>query len=533
MVSDVIALLEESGRDTSSVDFGLADAFFNTMPLIDGNMDPILRGLAAVPAQEIDGKVVDALNFFLLAPDGVRGFSLPALNILRGQDHGLGKYLEIRAALLGDLDLEGIASSDFSVITSDPDVQADLAAIYDTVFDVGLWVGGLVEDRPGNAPIGPLFAHILQEQFQRTQISDQSFLGLSDSLDPDLASALQQTALADIIQRNTGIDSLQADVFQAASRIPGTDAEDMMVGSDASEILHGLDGDDLINGEGGDDVLVGGPGNDTVAGGQGNDTATYSGSQNRYHVEVAGDGISITDRHPEGDGIDRLESIEHLAFSQDDWALHEFTNVLGVSESDFEALAELYTAYFNRAPDSKGLLFWASELNNDMALDDIAVLFFEQTETQALYPTSSSSEDFAKTVYHNVLGRESDPEGLEFWVSMLDSDAVSRPMFILELIRGAKAPVPPAADQAFKAQKAADMVHLADKADLGLYFSVIKGMSNVDSARSVMETYDGEEADLTAAKALIETFYADALDPVDGEFLISLTGVLDDPFAGM
>jgi peroxidase len=533
MVSDVIALLEESGQDASNADFGLADAFFNTTPLIDGNMDPILRGLAAVPAQEIDGKVIDALNFFLLAPDGVRGFSLPALNILRGQDHGLGKYLEIRAALLGDLDLEGIAPSDFGVITSDPDVQADLAAVYDTVFDVGLWVGGLVEDRPDNAPIGPLFAYILQEQFHRTQISDQSFLELPDSLDPDLASALQQTSLADIIQRNTGIDILQADVFQAVSRIPGTDAEDMMGGSDASEILHGLDGDDLINGEGGADILVGGPGNDTVAGGQGNDTAIYSGSQNRYHVEVAEGGISITDRHSEGDGTDRLESIENLAFSQGDWALHEFTDVLGVFESDFTALAELYTAYFNRAPDSKGLLFWASKLGDGMALDEIAVLFFEQTETQALYPTSSSSEVFAKTVYQNVLGREFDPEGLEFWVSMLESEAVSRPMFILQLVRGAKAPVPSDADPEFKAQKAADMAHLAEKSDLGLYFSAIKGMSNVDSARSVMETYDGAGTGLTEAKALIETFYADALDPVEGEFLISLTGVLDDPFAGM
>src|SRR6056297_2215689 len=498
MVSDIIALLEESGRDLSHADFDLAGAFFNTAPLIDGNMDPILRGLAAVPAQEIDGKVIDALNFFLLAPDGVRGFSLPALNILRGQDHGVGRYLKIRAALLGDLDLAEIDPSGFGVITSDPNVQADLAAVYDSVFDVGLWVGGLVEDRPSNASVGPLFAFILQEQFHRTQLSDQSFLELADPLEASFADTLQQTSLADIIQRNTGVDILQANVFQAVSRVPGTDAADTMSGSDAGEILHGLDGDDLITGEGGDDILVGGAGNDTVAGGQGHDTAVYSGSQNRYLVEVAGDIIFITDKHPEGDGTDRLESIEQLAFAQSDWALHRFTDIAGLAGHDFEALAELYTAYFHRAPDSKGLLFWASELGNGMALDDIAVLFFEQMETQALYPLSSSSEDFAKAVYHNVLGREFDPEGLEFWVSMLDSDAVTRPMFILELIRGAKAPVATDADQAFKAQKATDMAHLAEKTDLGLYFSMIKGMNDVDSARAVMDTYDRPGAESTS-----------------------------------
>ena len=42
---------------------------------------------------------------------------------------------------------------------------------------------------------------------------------------------------------------------------------------------------------------------------------------------------------------------------------------------------------------------------------------------------------------------------------------------------------------------------------------------------------DGDPADIEAAVSAIDGFYADALDPETGEFLITLVGVVDDPFA--
>jgi hypothetical protein len=79
-----------------------------------------------------------------------------------------------------------------------------------------------------------------------------------------------------------------------------------------------------------------------------------------------------------------------------------------LTEADMMAFCELYVAYFNRAPDSTGLLFWGSALADGMSMNEIARLFFDQPETQALYGGSSSTGDFVTAVYSNILGRAPD-----------------------------------------------------------------------------------------------------------------------------
>ena len=56
-------------------------------------------------------------------------------------------------------------------------------------------------------------------------------------------------------------------------------------------------------------------------------------------------------------------------------------------------------------------------------------------------------------------------------------------------------------------------------------------MSDVDNAAAAMVLFDGSEASINAAVAAIDGFHADALDPNNGEFLMPIIGVLDDPFA--
>jgi hypothetical protein len=56
-------------------------------------------------------------------------------------------------------------------------------------------------------------------------------------------------------------------------------------------------------------------------------------------------------------------------------------------------------------------------------------------------------------------------------------------------------------------------------------------MSDVDDAAAAMELFDGSPASITAATAAIDSAYADALDPENGDFLLPLVGVVDDPFA--
>mgnify|MGYP000486468995 FL=1 len=56
-------------------------------------------------------------------------------------------------------------------------------------------------------------------------------------------------------------------------------------------------------------------------------------------------------------------------------------------------------------------------------------------------------------------------------------------------------------------------------------------MSEVSNAKAAMALYDGSDAGLAAAKNAVDGYYASALNANNGEFLINLVGVMDDPFA--
>ena len=198
----------------------------------------------------------------------------------------------------------------------------------------------------------------------------------------------------------------------------------------------------------------------------------------------------------------------------------------------FESFIELYIAYFNRAPDAIGLNFWGTAFANGTTLQQMATLFIDQDETAATYPPGLSNSDFATAVYTNVLGRVADLEGFNFWVRVLDNGAVTRDQFILSLLEGAKADPPDDATPEFIAQQQADQQFLSNKIDIGAYFAVHKGMSDVANAKAAMGMFNGTPASIDSAVAAIEGFGQSALDPASGEFLMPLVGVLDDPFSG-
>ena len=208
MVSSRIAVMNEDGSEALGGDMAIMDAFFNPDPLRDGGIDAILRGQSSTNAQELDTKVVDDLNFFLSTPNGMTGFSLVALNLLRAEDHGLQSCVDTRAALLGDVDPATLDPLDLRVITADPAQQAALAAVHPTIFDVHLWVGGLAEDALPGTQMGPTFAHIIADQFMRTRAADPNFGQLDPALGEEIIALARALTLSDIILRNTSSQKL-------------------------------------------------------------------------------------------------------------------------------------------------------------------------------------------------------------------------------------------------------------------------------------------------------------------------------------
>ena len=160
----------------------------------------------------------------------------------------------------------------------------------------------------------------------------------------------------------------------------------------------------------------------------------------------------------------------------------------------------------------------------------MALLFADQAETRAIYSENTSNAEFATIVYGNVLGRAPDQAGLEFWVSALDSGAVSRDQLIMDVLEGVNARLNLELGYEFAQQQFDDRMYLANKVDIGAHFSVHRGMSDIDNATAAMELFDGSQASINLAVTAIDAFYDDASDPLTGEFLLQVVGVMDCPF---
>lgn len=299
------------------------------------------------------------------------------------------------------------------------------------------------------------------------------------------------------------------------------------------EDARGGAGDDQITGNAAANLLSGNGGNDRIDGGDGLDTALYSGNQQNYTLTLSAQETVLTDRRAEGEGTDTLVNLEAVAFGDNTggpFDLTKFAGTQSLSEDAMESFIELYIAYFNRAPDAVGLNFWGTAFATGTSLSEMAALFTNQPETRETYPEGLSDAAFVSAVYNNVLGREGDTEGVEFWLGVLTTGARSRDQFILSVLEGAKAPIQGGTAEQ-QAQQATDQAYLSNKTDIGAYFSVIKGLSDTESASNVMAVYDGSAESIANAQNAIDALYDTAIDAENGAFILQLVGVVDDPFA--
>ncbi len=200
MLSADLWRLDERGEAIKEGHLSLASAFFNPSALVnEGGIDPVLRGLARQPAQEIDAMLVDEVRNFLFGPPGAGGFDLASLNIQRGRDHGLPSYSEAKEAY-------GLRPARrFSDITKNRDLQSRLEQVYNSPADIDLWTGGLCEDHARDAMVGETIQSILREQFVRLRDGDRFWY--QNYLDRELQSLVERQTLATIIRRNTEISN--------------------------------------------------------------------------------------------------------------------------------------------------------------------------------------------------------------------------------------------------------------------------------------------------------------------------------------
>ena len=104
-------------------------------------------------------------------------------------------------------------------MSSDPELQARLAAAYGDVDAIDAWLGGLAEDPLPGAMVGELVATVVREQFRGLRDGDRFWY--ANTLNAQQREQVERTRLADVIRRNTGIGrELPDDVLRVSLLAP-------------------------------------------------------------------------------------------------------------------------------------------------------------------------------------------------------------------------------------------------------------------------------------------------------------------------
>jgi hypothetical protein len=180
-----------------------------------------------------------------------------------------------------------------------------------------------------------------------------------------------------------------------------------------SDGIRGGDGNDTFKGNGARS------GRDEFYGEAGTDTAIFRGRLGEYRIEWSDQiwdsrmrdgsnaaGYVVTDRSNARDDVTVLVEVERLQFLDVTLAL-DFDGVAGQAY-------RIYKAAFDRAPDLPGLGYWINAMDNGATLTGVAGGFIGSAEFQNRYG-SVNDTDFIRLLYENVLDRQPDASGYEFW----------------------------------------------------------------------------------------------------------------------
>ena len=162
---------------------------------------------------------------------------------------------------------------------------------------------------------------------------------------------------------------------------------------------------------------------------------TYSGKFSDYKFFNKGNGVYQI----EGDGVsDDITGLPLLTFTGEAETsfFYEVSSIVEVKgtfdqvtglNTDSGQMFRLYNAAFKRLPDPDGLEYWIDKYSSrENSLRTVASSFIISEEFKELYGDDISNETFVENLYLNVLNRELDQEGYDYWVGNLNNGIENR-----------------------------------------------------------------------------------------------------------
>ncbi|VEL31992.1 unnamed protein product, partial [Protopolystoma xenopodis] len=177
MIPPFVFRLGPDWRQLEAGHLMLHQAFFAPDRIVsDGGIDPLLRGLLYYGIRDTSRRppLNPELTEQLFAMAHELALDLASLNIQRGRDHGLPGYTEYayRVCHLGNSSFPDSFDA-LSERIPDANIRERLRRVYGHPGNIDLFVGGILERVLPGAQVGPTFACILADQFQRLRIGDR------------------------------------------------------------------------------------------------------------------------------------------------------------------------------------------------------------------------------------------------------------------------------------------------------------------------------------------------------------------------
>ena len=179
-------------------------------------------------------------------------------------------------------------------------------------------------------------------------------------------------------------------------------------------------------GTAGNDKLTVGAGDNAIDGGAGVDTVVFAGKKADYTVERAVWGHTVTAKSG-ADGKDTLVDVERIQFSD------------GYKAIDFDGTAgqiyRVYEAVLGRPAEPAGLGYWLWRMETvGNSLLEVARDFMRVPEFTTLYGAAPTDAEFLRKLYLNILDREPDAAGYEYWLESMQH--ASREAIIVSFSEG-------------------------------------------------------------------------------------------------
>ncbi|CAG9534246.1 unnamed protein product [Cercopithifilaria johnstoni] len=194
MLQEFYQRLDFSGNNISHGGYPFGDGVFKSSKILfEGGIDPILRGfmMTAVKRPHRMSKSITEKMF--------GSTDLGSVNIQRGRDHGLPSYNKWRQfcglSLANDFD-------DLKNEILDENVRIGLAKTYNTINDVDLYIGSMVEDPVIGGLVGTTLACLIGDQFKRLRDGDRFYYERPGIFTEMQLAELQKVTMANIICNN-------------------------------------------------------------------------------------------------------------------------------------------------------------------------------------------------------------------------------------------------------------------------------------------------------------------------------------------